>query len=100
MKNARRTAALLLSAATALAPLGLVAAPAASAAAAEGCSVESGTMTWGVKESFRSYISGSIAKGSWEATDGATYETPSFTFTGATGQLDAASGAGAIAFTG
>ncbi|BDZ39107.1 HtaA domain-containing protein [Microbacterium suwonense] len=97
MRNHRRRSALLLAAVATLVPICLVSAP---AAAAEGCSIESGTMTWGVKESFRSYISGSIAKGSWEATAGATYETPSFTFAGASGEIDAATGAGTIAFAG
>jgi len=97
MRSSRRTSALLLGAVAMLVPIGLVGAP---AAAAESCSIDSGTLTWGVKESFRSYISGSIAKGSWEATDGATYATPSFTFTGATGEIDIETGAGTIAFPG
>lgn len=83
---------------------GLVAAPASAtepaATAAEGCTVTSGTLTWGVKESFRSYISSSIAQGEWTVTDGATYTTPVFTFEGATGQLDPETGAGTIAFPG
>lgn len=71
--------------------------PAEDAAA---CTVTDGTLTWGVKESFRSYISGSIANGSWEATDGATYETPHFTWTGGTGEIDPATGTGSVSFTG
>ncbi|GAA5154913.1 hypothetical protein GCM10025768_26930 [Microbacterium pseudoresistens] len=84
-------------AAAAIAPL----APAAPAQAADGtvCTVSDGTLTWGFKESFRSYISGSIANGSWEAMDGATYETPVFTWSGAHGEIDAA-GHGEISFTG
>ena len=75
-------------------------------AALEGCDVTGGDITWGFKESFRSYISGSIANGEWTVADGATYETPNFGFTGATGAYDpeAASGqidfAGSITFTG
>lgn len=41
------------------------------------CNV-TGTLQWGVKESFRAYISSSIAKGDWQAVDGANYKTPFF----------------------
>ena len=74
--------------------------PATTTAAAEGCVVDSGDLTWGFKESFRSYISGSIANGEWTVADGATYETPSFGFTGATGSYDAASASGLVSFPG
>ena len=68
--------------------------------ALEGCAVESGDLTWGFKESFRSYISGSIANGEWTVADGATYETPDFGWTDATGTYDAATSAGQVDFTG
>ena len=85
-----------------------IAAPAATAAAPEpttassspACTVQGGALTWGVKESFRSYISGSIAKGSWETSAGATYATPSFAFTGATGEIDPVGGSGHVTFPG
>ncbi len=85
-----------------------IAAPAATAATPEpttassspACTVQGGVLTWGVKESFRSYISGSIAKGSWETSAGATYATPSFAFTGATGEIDPAGGSGHVTFPG
>ncbi|MGO2140990.1 MAG: HtaA domain-containing protein [Leucobacter sp.] len=64
------------------------------------CEITGGTLKWGVKESFRSYISGSIANGSWETGEGVTYETPEFTWTGATGEIDPATGTGAVSFTG
>ncbi|WP_306366043.1 HtaA domain-containing protein [Nocardiopsis sp. CC223A] len=56
------------SAVTALAA-GLIAvsAPAASAAPVSG-----GSAAWGVKESFRNYVSGIIANGGYETSDGAT----------------------------
>ncbi len=104
----KRIAGLGLIAGTALA-VGLVAAPAATAAPvlprvaedqAANCTVTGGTLAWGVKESFRSYISGSIANGGWEASDGASYETPSFGWSGATGEIDPATGAGDVSFTG
>lgn len=88
-------------AAVLLVALGAPLAPAAPAHAEDaGCRVTAGTLSWGVKERFRSYISGSIAKGGWEAFDGAEYETPSFRWSGATGSVDPASGAGTISFPG
>nr|WP_228506740.1 HtaA domain-containing protein [Frigoribacterium sp. VKM Ac-2530] len=59
-------------------------------------------MSWGVKESFRSYISGSIAKGAWTPEGGATYATPSFGWAAGAGQLgDPTAGAtGDVAFVG
>ena len=68
--------------------------------AAAGCTVTGGTLTWGFKESFRSYISGTIAKGSWEPIGGATYETPNFGWSGATGAFDPATLAGDVHFPG
>jgi len=74
------------------------------AAAADACEVQSSTLTWGFKESFRSYISGSIANGQWTVADGATYETPSFGWTDGQGTFDRATGTlaftGSITFTG
>lgn len=80
----------------------LPAAPAAAAteAPAEGCTIADASIAWGFKESFRSYISGSIANGTWEVLDGATYETPSFGFSGGTGTADLQNGTGSIAFAG
>jgi len=76
------------------------AASAQTAPAAEACAVTDGTLSWGVKERFRSYISGTIANGSWDTTDGATYETPEFQWSGATGSFDPASGTGSVSFPG
>lgn len=70
----------------------------APAAAAETCTVEDATLTWGFKESFRSYISGTIANGEWTVGDGATYETPDFGWSGGTGSL--VDGTGSVAFEG
>lgn len=72
----------------------------ATANTAASCEITGGTLTWGVKESFRSYISGSIANGSWETSDGATYETPDFTWSDAKGSIDPATGTGTVSFTG
>jgi hypothetical protein len=72
----------------------------AQTAAATGCRVTDGTLSWGVKESFRSYISGTIANGSWDTADGATYESPEFQWSGATGTFDPESGTGSVSFEG
>jgi hypothetical protein len=91
----RRAVLLLL--ATAL----LAAAPAGAASAqAPGCEVESGSLSWGFKESFRAYIDGSIANGEWTVADGATYDTPSFGFPTAEGRVDPRDPNGSVAFTG
>ncbi|MFJ9628358.1 HtaA domain-containing protein [Streptomyces sp. NPDC091280] len=58
-------------------------------AATEG-EIADGTLTWGVKESFRSYVVGSVANGRITTSDGASQATGNgvFTFTGATGSYD------------
>lgn len=104
-------AALLLSAAPAVAatPAASVATDTTATAAAtalaasatvDACTITSASLVWGFKESFRSYISGSIAKGQWETIDGASYETPVFTWNVATGEIAPDAASGAIAFTG
>ena len=87
----------------AVAAAAVVAAPASAAPAASddgACAVSGGTLSWGMKESFRAYISGSIANGSWETSDGADYETPDFLWSDGAGELDPATGAGSVSFTG
>lgn len=64
------------------------------------CQIENAELQWGLKESFRSYISGSIANGSWETADGADYETPHFIWSEGTGTYDPATGTGSVSFTG
>lgn len=51
----------------------LVAAPAST------CVATDGGFDWGFKESFRAYLSGSIANGEWTTDGGIGYETPVFT---------------------
>jgi hypothetical protein len=70
------------------------------AATFAGCVVDDATLTWGFKESFRAYISGSIANGEWTVSNGATYAVPDFGFGPGTGGYDAASGEGQLAFAG
>lgn len=72
----------------------------AQATVAAECAVTDGDLSWGFKESFRSYISGSIANGEWAASDGATYATPNFSFTEATGPFDDETYAGDATFPG
>jgi hypothetical protein len=73
-------------------------------ATAAPCTVDDASLTWGFKESFRSYISGTIANGEWTVADGATYTTPDFGFSGGSGTLSQGKGAisfpGSIEFTG
>lgn len=63
-------------------------------------------MGWGIKDSFRAYIRGSIAKGDWTTTGGAVYSEGNFVFSGAgdaAGTVTAADGgvtAGTLKFGG
>lgn len=81
---------------TVLAPAG----PVASEGSTESCAVTDGTLSWGVKERFRSYISGSIANGEWQTTDGASYERPNFTWVDASGEFNPNDGTGKVSFAG
>lgn len=87
-----------LGAAVATAALICLGAGPASAAAPAGCDVAGAALTWGFKESFRSYIDGSIANGGWTTSGDVGYETPAFTWTGGEGWI--AAGEGEIAFSG
>lgn len=51
--------------------------------------VVDGTLNWGVKERFRSYVVGPIAHGKVETSGGATASGDSYRFSKATGELDA-----------
>jgi hypothetical protein len=66
-------------------------------------------MGWGIKDSFRSYIKGSIAKGDWTTTGGAVYSEGNFVFSGSEGTVTTADGGvsegtlkfgGSVLFTG
>jgi hypothetical protein len=67
------------------------ASPSASATtpAAEQGELVDGTLDWGVKESFRSYVTGPIANGKVETTAGATTTGTGYRFPDATGSFDA-----------
>ncbi|WP_327349903.1 HtaA domain-containing protein [Streptomyces sp. NBC_01321] len=58
------------------------------AAADEGAIVD-GTLDWGVKKSFRTYVTGPIAHGKAETTAGATVSGDGYRFPDATGHFDA-----------
>jgi LPXTG-motif cell wall-anchored protein len=79
---------------------------AATTSASGPAAVTDGSLSWGVLASFRSYISGSIAQGSWQTSGGATDSDGVFTFPVSSGSYDAdgdvlsASFAGAVRFTG
>jgi hypothetical protein len=78
--------------------LAVVSGPAAGAA--DTCTVTGADLSWGFKESFRSYIYSTIANGEWTVSDGAIYETPAFGFANGTGSYDPPSGRGTIDFAG
>ncbi|NJQ17228.1 HtaA domain-containing protein [Streptomyces bohaiensis] len=87
-----RTSRLLLAAATAtVLSATAFAAPAAADTPAPAATYDlvDGTLDWGVQESFRTYISGPIAKGSITLDDGAQRnDDGTFAFTGGTGSYD------------
>ncbi|GAA1741021.1 HtaA domain-containing protein [Microcella frigidaquae] len=72
----------------------LVAAPASACVATEG------GFDWGFKESFRAYLSGSIANGAWTTEGGIGYETPVFTTDALEGDLALAPLSGELAVDG
>ncbi|MCY7411845.1 MAG: HtaA domain-containing protein, partial [Salinibacterium sp.] len=81
-------------------PATAVTAASTAATADESCTVEAATIEWGFKESFRSYISGSIANGKWTVSDGASYQTPTFAFADGDGEYDPSKSTGLIGFPG
>jgi hypothetical protein len=95
----RTLSVLALAAAAVLGP-GVAHASVGPVAQAPGCEVESASLDWGFKESFRGYIDGSIANGEWTVADGATYETPSFGFPADDGRVDPRAPNGSVDFVG
>lgn len=80
---------------------------AARPAAADGQEISGGSLEWGIKSSFVTYINGSIADGSVTPGDGATVTAGGFQFAPATGtydpdtgDMDAAFGPGSVQFLG
>ena len=116
-RTGRRFGALLGTTAVAagllLAPTAALAAPVQMEDAAAACQVESASLSWGMKESFRQYVTGAIAHGSWETYGTAVYVEPELSDTGAVqagsdlfawsageGSIDPALASGTIAFVG
>lgn len=119
-RTARRTATGLTAAALLgaglLAPQAAYAVPALAeepATGASACVVDTAVLGWGMKQSFRQYITGSIANGSWETYGEAAYREPELSDTGAvdpssdlfvwnggTGDVSNTLDAGTIAFSG
>ncbi len=79
--------------------LSLSSAPVALLAEGE-CQVLESEITWGFKESFRSYISGAIALGQWTTSGDVDYTTPVFIFSGGEGALAPDRRSGSVAFEG
>lgn len=63
------------------------------------CVVTGSELRWGFKESWRSYLT-TIAKGGWEVSEGASYNTPEFILTSTKGSVDSDTGAAVIEFDG
>ncbi|MFE4519730.1 HtaA domain-containing protein [Kitasatospora sp. NPDC056783] len=93
----RRSAASLVALLATLSAVGL---SPARAVAAEG-KVSGGRLDWGIKQSFLTYVTGPIAKGSWALTGGAaTVGGSTFRFHSANGTYDPATGALTAGFSG
>lgn len=102
MKNSRtglRAPFSWLAGLLALAAVGLLAlAPSASAAPS---TAVAGTLTWGVIESFRTYVAGPVAQGTITTSDGAVTNTSGlFEFPLTSGTYDASTGAVLVSFGG
>ena len=62
--------------------------------------VSDARMGWGVKDSFRTYIQGGVAKGGWTTSGGAVYNSGAFVFSGNEGAVDPTSPQGSISYGG
>ncbi|KAB1862793.1 hypothetical protein F6A08_16305 [Microbacterium algeriense] len=62
------------------------------------CTVDGASLTWGYKESFRTYIEG-IARGGWTLTD-VSYEYPAYAWGAGTGSFDDETLTGQISYGG
>ncbi|MER5354707.1 HtaA domain-containing protein [Kitasatospora sp. NPDC002551] len=72
----------------------------ATAEAAAATEFGNGALDWGVRRTFRDYVTGSIAQGRWEPAGGAADGGAFFRWTPARGSYDPASGALSAAFSG
>lgn len=62
--------------------------------------VSGGSLTWGLRTSFMSYIQGSIANGSATASDGASFQNSKFTFPASSGVYNLSTREGTLNFSG
>ena len=83
----------------ALSPL-LGVAPASAAVSEGSCDIVEAGATWGFKESFRAYISSSIAQGEWLVSGDVGYDTPDFVLTSGSGFLAPDLTSGDLSFSG
>ncbi|WP_233290267.1 HtaA domain-containing protein [Kitasatospora sp. MBT66] len=74
--------------------------PAATPQAAPATEFANGALDWGVRRTFRDYVTGTIAQGRWELSGGAADGGAFYRWTPAKGSYDAATGALTAAFTG
>ncbi len=81
-------------------------APSAAPASGAVCSdadakgVADARMSWGVKDSFRTYIRSGTAKGGWTTAGGAVYNSNAFVFSGSDGAVDVARDQGSLRYGG
>jgi hypothetical protein len=64
------------------------------------CEIRDVEISWGFKESFRSYISGAIALGQWSTSGDIGYQTPAFSFSGGQGYVMPDRSSAEVAFEG
>ncbi|KOX13595.1 HtaA domain-containing protein [Nocardiopsis sp. NRRL B-16309] len=97
----RRILRALTSSLGAVALGGALVATAPAASAAETVPVTGGSAAWGVKESFRNYVSGIIANGGYAASDGASVlEDGTVDFPTAQGEVSKEDASGHVDFSG
>jgi len=75
-------------------------APASAAVSEDSCEIVEAGATWGFKESFRAYISSSIAQGEWVVSGDVGYDTPDFVLTSGSGFLAPDLTSGDLSFSG
>jgi hypothetical protein len=66
----------------------------------DSCEIVEAGATWGFKESFRAYISSSIAQGEWVVSGDVGYDTPDFVLTSGSGFLAPDLTSGDLSFSG
>ncbi|MDO4411662.1 HtaA domain-containing protein [Cutibacterium sp.] len=62
--------------------------------------VAGGSLTWGLRTSFTSYLRGPIANGSWKLSNGADWNGSAFTFPVSSGSFDPATKSGTLNYSG